>query len=311
MLHAAEGTFRPDASVQEPGLGDRLYSAWDWGWSVLCLRRHLANAGGCLVHQRRYLANRTDWLSCRLRYYLWTNDRWMVSESDWEVKVSSHGDVSSRRNILRLWVSTHLVQTSANTSPAAAVITADNKSTELALIFMGCFFIGWNETVCLANATIMLHDQQEIGVAGGVAGAIRGAISAISLSVYTAVLTNRLTTTVATRVPTALTGAGLPASSVEGFIAAISVGTPQAFQQVPGVTDRIIAVGVRAYQVANAEAYRTVYLSTIAFSGLGLILTLFAKNTEKLMLDSVAATLHGEGTERSGKEEVDEEKIPH
>jgi hypothetical protein len=191
------------------------------------------------------------------------------------------------------------------------VITADNKSAELALIFMGCFFIGWNETVCLANATIMLHDQQEIGVAGGVAGAIRGAISAISLSVYTAVLTNRLTTTVATRVPTALTGAGLPASSVEGFIAAISVGTPQAFSQVPGVTDRIIAVGVRAYQVANAEAYRTVYLSTIAFSGLGLILTLFAKNTEKLMLDSVAATLHGEGTERSGKEEVDEEKVPH
>ena len=172
---------------------------------------------------------------------------------------------------------------------------------------MGCFFIGWNETVCLANATIMLHDQQEIGVAGGVAGSIRGAVSAISLSVYTSVLTNRLTTTITNQVPAALVGAGLPPSSVEGFLGAIAVGTPEAFEAVPGITARIIAVGARAYKVANADAYRTVYLSTIAFAGLGIVLCFFAKNTEKLMLDSVAATLHGEGVDGSEKA-IDEEK---
>ena len=170
---------------------------------------------------------------------------------------------------------------------------------------MGCFFIGWNETICLANATIILHDQQEIGVAGGVAGSIRGAISAICLSVYISVLTNRLTETVAGIVPSALVGAGLPTSSVAAFLQALTVGTPAAFQAVPGISANIIAVGTRAYQVASADAYRTVYLSTIGFSGLGLILTFFATNTDSLMLDSVAATLHGEaqGTSKDGDDE--------
>lgn len=191
---------------------------------------------------------------------------------------------------------------------AAACITADNKKTEIALIYLGCFFIGWNETVCLANATIIVHDQQEIGVAGGVAGAIRGAISAISLSVYTSVLTNRLTETVSTQVPAALVGAGLPATSVADFLKAITAGTPSAFAAVQGATPNIIAVGLRAYQVANADAYRTVYLSVIAFAGLGIILCFFAANTESKMLNSVAATLHGEGT--TGPERVnDEEKV--
>ena len=172
---------------------------------------------------------------------------------------------------------------------------------------MGCFFIGWNETLCLANATIMLHDQQEIGVAGGVAGSIRGAVSAVSLCVYISVLTNRLTATISTGVPAALIGAGLPASSVESFIDAIYVGTPSAFAVVPGISKNIIAVGLRAYKVANAEAYRSVYLSTIAFSGFGFILTFFAANTDKLMLDSVAATLHGEAMDDNVKQ-IDEEK---
>ena len=167
--------------------------------------------------------------------------------------------------------------------------------------------IGWNETVCLANATIILHDQQEIGVAGGVAGGIRGMISAVSISVYSTVLNNRLAKTVATQVPPALTDAGLPSGSVADFLAAIGAGTPAAFAAVDGATDRIIGVGVAAYQQAAVDAFRTVYFTVIAFAGIGIILCFFASNTEKLMLDSVAATLHDEAT-KAGVEEMDEEK---
>ena len=175
------------------------------------------------------------------------------------------------------------------------------------MIYLGCFFIGWNETVCLANATIILHDQQEIGVAGGVAGSIRGMISAVSISVYSTVLNNRLAETTTTQVPPALTGAGLPASSVADFLAAIGVGTPEAFAAVQGATEQIIGIGMAAYQQAAVDAFRTVYFTVIAFAGIGVILCFFASNTEKLMLDSVAATLHGEGADGRAKE-VDEEK---
>jgi hypothetical protein len=149
-----------------------------------------------------------------------------------------------------------------------------NKSTQIALIYIGCIFIGWNESLCLTNVAIVIKDQREIGVAGGLAGSVRSIISSILSAVYVAIFTNRLTKTVSTEVPAALIAAGLPVSSVPGFLAAITSGLPDAFAKVPGATKSVTAIGLSAYKQANADAYRTVYLSTIAFSGLAIILTI-------------------------------------
>jgi hypothetical protein len=92
--------------------------------------------------------------------------------------------------------------------------------------------------------------------------------------VYVAIFTNRLTSTVSTEVPAALVKAGLPVSSVPGFLVAITSSVPDAFSKVPGATTGIVQIGLNAYKQANADAYRTVYLSTIAFSGLAVILTI-------------------------------------
>jgi hypothetical protein len=164
----------------------------------------------------------------------------------------------------------------------------------MALIYVGCFFIGWNETVCLANSTILVKDQKMIGAAGGVAGSMRAFICAILIAIYVTILTNRLTTTISTQVPAAVIAAGLPADSVVSFLGAFSIGTPEAFAAVPGITPSILAIGTRAYKVANADAFRTVYLSTIAFSGIAVILTFFAPNVDELMTHKVASTLRNE-----------------
>ena len=177
----------------------------------------------------------------------------------------------------------------------AATITPNNKNTQIALIYIGCVFIGWNESICLSNAAILVHDQREVGVAGGVAGSVRSIISSISQAVYVAILTNRLSTTIPEEVPPALIDAGLPSSSVPDFLAAITAGTAGAFAAVSGATASIIATGLDAYRQANADAYRTVYLATIAFSGVAVILTWFAPNTDHLMTGKVAATLHHRG----------------
>jgi hypothetical protein len=171
----------------------------------------------------------------------------------------------------------------------------------MALIFIGCFFIGWNESICLTNSTILVRDQREIGVAGGTAGSVRAALSAVFTAIYSAILTNRLSKTVTSEVPAAVINAGLPSSSAAQFVDAITVGTTDALDVVPGVTAQIIAVGQTAYKHANADAYRTVYLTTIAFSGLAVILSFFAPNTEKLMTGQVAATLYREDTKLSSE----------
>ncbi|KAF2668524.1 siderophore iron transporter [Microthyrium microscopicum] len=187
----------------------------------------------------------------------------------------------------------------------AAVSNPYNFKTAIALIFMGCFFIGWNETICLANSTIVVHDQRYIGIAGGLAGSMRSGITSVIIAIYVSILTNKLTSNVASMVPAALTSAGLPATSVTGFITALGVGTPAAFDMVPGINSTILAAGSIAYKEANAGAYRTVYLSTIAFSVLGLALTFFAPNTEKHMTGKVAATLGNEDDTVLEKKQVD------
>lgn len=189
-----------------------------------------------------------------------------------------------------------------------ACVTPDNKATVLALMYSGCFCIGWNETLCLANATILVKDQKEIGAAGGVAGSVRAFISAICVAVYATVLTNRLTTTISTQVPAALVAAGLPASSVVQFLGAFTIGTPAAFEAVPGATADIIAIGARAYKVANADAFSTVYLTSLAFTGVAIILTWFAPNTDDLMSSKVAATLHNEN-DTIARIQTHEEKV--
>jgi len=86
----------------------------------------------------------------------------------------------------------------------AATVTPDNKNTQIAIIFLGCVFVGWNEGLCLNNCTIVLRDQREVGVAGGTAGCVRSVISAVLTAVYVSIFTNRLTTTIPEGVPNGL-----------------------------------------------------------------------------------------------------------
>lgn len=191
------------------------------------------------------------------------------------------------------------------TSTAAACSTPYNFNTAISLIVIGNFLVGWNETIAIMNAGICVLDQKDIGIGAGLAGSMRSAVSAVAGAIYIAVLNTRLASTIPAEVPPAIIDAGLPASSVAEFITALSSGSAKALAVVPGITDQIIVAGTKAYKQANADAYKTVYLSTLAFTGLAIILTFWAPNTKKYMTNKVAATLHNE------EKPVDEEREKH
>jgi hypothetical protein len=93
-------------------------------------------------------------------------------------------------------------------------------------------------------------------------------------------------------VPPKLIAAGLPPSSVSAFLSAITIGTPEAFSKVVGLTSAIESVGIAAYKVASSHAYQTVFYSTIAFSTTALICAFLTPNVDELMTDTVVATVH-------------------
>lgn len=103
------------------------------------------------------------------------------------------------------------------------------------------------------------------------------------------VLSNRLTGNVASDVPPALIRAGLPTPSVPAFLQGLTINN---FDNVPGITLSITLAGTQAYRLAATHAFRTVWLTSIAFSGLAVICACWAPNVEKRMATDVATTFH-------------------
>ncbi|ROT39633.1 MFS general substrate transporter [Sodiomyces alkalinus F11] len=167
-----------------------------------------------------------------------------------------------------------------------------------ALVGVGAFMAGWGEGTAITIVTLCAPDQAQLGSASGVAGSIRFLISSIAATVYSVVLSNRLAVEVPAQVPGALVAAGLPEGSVADFMAALTTGS---FGGVAGLTDSILATGMRAYQVASNDAYRTVFLTNIAFSVVAIFCAVMMPDMDVHMTDKVATTLH------QGK---DKDKLP-
>ncbi|KIX91952.1 uncharacterized protein Z520_12341 [Fonsecaea multimorphosa CBS 102226] len=172
-----------------------------------------------------------------------------------------------------------------------ATCTPETKNRAIALLISACFFFGWTESVVQTLVTISIHDQQEIGTAGGIAASMRSAIATSTATIYTVTLSSRSRTTIGTRVPSAAIAAGLPASSVPALMEAFASGSKQAFAQVPGLTSAILATATTAYKNASASAYSTVFLATISFSALGLLLSFLLINVDDRMTNEITTTL--------------------
>lgn len=183
-----------------------------------------------------------------------------------------------------------------------ATCDADTQARACAFVALGVFFLGWAESVSISLVTLTAKHQDELGTASGIAGSTRFLIASIAATVYTVILTNETAKKVPSRVISAVEGAGLSESGAQSFLTALTAGSSSALEQVPGITDRIIAIGTRAYQDGSASAYGVVFLSTIAWTAVGVIATLVLPNVDHLLTEQVAATL------RKGKNEKTEER---
>ncbi|KAF2808981.1 MFS general substrate transporter [Mytilinidion resinicola] len=186
-----------------------------------------------------------------------------------------------------------------------AVCTPDTPNAAMGIVFIATIFVGWNESLVLPICTIVITDQQEIGTAAGIAGSSRSAISTVASTIYSVVLATRVGETIPSQVPVAVIAAGLPATSVADYMTAIAAGgSPKLLAAVKGLTPKVLAAGSVAYKHAYMDAYRTIFLVSIAFGGLAIIASIFIPDIDKLMTRSVAATLQG----RKGDEETVGEK---
>jgi hypothetical protein len=85
--------------------------------------------------------------------------------------------------------------------------------------------------------------------------------------------------------------------------------TSGSYASVPGINDNIIAAGIHAYRWANADAYRTIFYVSIAFTSIAVILSFFAPNVDDKMTGQVAVTLHSGGERRTLEEKIIDDTV--
>lgn len=99
----------------------------------------------------------------------------------------------------------------------------------------------------------------------------RSAIGTVFTAVFVAILNNKVPVELVKYVSPAAQNAGLPASSISDLFTALSAGTADALEAVPGMTTEIATAVGAAVPEAYAAAYAYVYYAAIAVGLVGLI----------------------------------------
>lgn len=178
--------------------------------------------------------------------------------------------------------------------PLLACVAIDpmNMTLTSTMIFLGCFSLGIMEGCALTTSTFPLRTQEEIGTAGGLSNTIRLFISNVAVAAYTTTRENRLAKTIPANVSPAAINAGLPSTSVPQLLKALAGGLALNSTTVPGINTEIETVSRFAFRVANAQAYRTVFLVSLTFTGPGMILCWFIAQNDKKKDDFIAGHIH-------------------
>jgi hypothetical protein len=88
---------------------------------------------------------------------------------------------------------------------------------------------------------------------------------------------------------------------VAPILTALNLKTPAAWAAVKGLIPEIRAIAVSFYQAGLGQAFKTVWLASLAFTSLGVCLSFLGPNTGELLTGKVAVSF---STRKSKKEKT-------
>ena len=130
------------------------------------------------------------------------------------------------------------------------------------------------------------------------------------VAIYVSILTNKVSENTASEVVPALLKAGLPASSVEGLLAALASGSTSAISAVPGVTAHILAVAGTTLKEAYSQSFKIVFLATIPFGIVALVAAFFAKDIDDRLTHDVVRRL-GKSEKQAHEAAIEKSESKH
>jgi len=173
------------------------------------------------------------------------------------------------------------------------------------LIFAALAGIGFGAPLILIVTGVQLSTPHHlIATATAVTTSSRAVAATVFTAIYAAAFSTRLGDKLPSYVAAAAQGAGLPASSLEAFIRALTTNDEAALAHVPGASPSVIIAAVAALKQAFADSLRVVYIIAIPFGAVGCILCLFLGDMKKTMnyrVDAPVEDLHARHQGRSSR----------
>lgn len=172
---------------------------------------------------------------------------------------------------------------------ALAALTPERKNMGIAFTIVGPFFVGFIELASLALAPLFCK-ASDIGLASGLLASIRSAGSSVAIAIYVAILNNRLSTTMVENIRAIAPEAGIPSAQIPAIAAAAQAGN---LDELPGIRPAILAAVSKIIPTAYSQAFKTVYLASLAFGGIAILSSLFSKDVQEHLTNKVERKLRG------------------
>ncbi|EPE02852.1 trichothecene efflux pump [Ophiostoma piceae UAMH 11346] len=187
---------------------------------------------------------------------------------------------------------------------ALAALTPERKGMGIAFTIVGPFFVGFIELASLSLAPLFCKGS-DIGLASGLLSSIRSAGSSVSVAIYVAILNNRLSTTLTQNIEAVAPGAGIPEDEIPAIVKAVIAGS---LAKMSGLNSAMLNAVTGIIPTAYSQAFKTVYLASLAFGGIAIVMSLFSKDVQKHLTDKVERKMHGRRVNKAlpdTKKEVD------
>lgn len=203
------------------------------------------------------------------------------------------GMISSRFRIVREPMTAgYLIFTGA----IVGLATIQPGDSTNAIVFACVAGFGFGAALILVVSTVQLCTPHHlIATATAVLTTSRAVAGSIFVAIYAAALRAQLDKKLAPTVAGAAIGAGLPSTSLPGFLEAFLSNNVTALTDVPGVDSAIVATAGIALKQALADSFRVIYIIAAPLGLIATVTALFLRSLKSMMnygVDAPVEKLH-------------------
>lgn len=174
---------------------------------------------------------------------------------------------------------------------ALAAAKEDNRAYGIGMSVLGGFGVGGIIIPAAVILTIVSPDEV-IATATAITFSVRLIGGSIGYAIYFNVFQQRLTDVLPTTIAGAVGKAGLAVAQIPALIEGLVAQNATAVGAVPGLTPAILLAADEAIKESYLEAFKRVYLVSIAFGVAAIIASAFLGNIKKYMINRVAVDIH-------------------